>query len=347
MIAGKSIAFHRNRLAKLALCLLAVGVSCGAGAQVPAVPDLPGNLPVEASRKLLAQRDQFAARRESFLSEGKAHNQRCRDVPLDTPEATACAAARNRLAAELVRLRQASAALQAEIGGETGRAALAEKRRAEQMVTDISHGAAALLPPDFPRIEEIENSPGVEAWRRGMDASINHDWPLALAWFQTARQKDPENAALGRAVELAQWISDQRRNIGARAGRDPPLPQPASAASGAVQLPQNEDLEFLFSHLGTDDAAMVERDIQLFYDAEPPAPAGSLPDAPLREITATARRAFAHELQGLAMIRIMDKDFAGAAALLDAAEKQAPEVPNYRKTRDLVRGWIDQGVFTK
>lgn len=224
---------HIGQYARLVLFALVAGVPLAAHAAVPVVPDVPGDLSPPESEYLLAKRELFSAQREAFLTQAKSHNQRCHDVPLDSPEARDCAAARDRLTGELAKLQQAADALNVEIGGAVGRAALAEKRRAEQMVTDISHGAMASLPPDFPRIEEIENSPGIEAWRRGMDAAMNHDWQLALAWFKMAQQKDPGNAALGRAVELAQWTWDERQ-------KKAPTPE------SPVQHPKAEDLQYLF-----------------------------------------------------------------------------------------------------
>jgi hypothetical protein len=49
---------------------------------------------------------------------------------------------------------------------------------------------------------EIENSPGAREAHKGMEVLQQHDNAAALAWFQTALQKDPNNAALKRTVEL-------------------------------------------------------------------------------------------------------------------------------------------------
>ena len=37
------------------------------------------------------------------------------------------------------------------------------------------------------------------------------DWPAALAWWQDALNRDPNNAALKRSVDLAQWMVDKRK----------------------------------------------------------------------------------------------------------------------------------------
>jgi hypothetical protein len=79
----------------------------------------------------------------------------------------------------------------------------------------------------------VEHSPGYEAWLRGMDAVAQHDWELAAAWFGTARLRDPDNAALRRAVEISEWTRDFYR-------------RPDARAAAALQLPQDADLALLF-----------------------------------------------------------------------------------------------------
>ena len=53
---------------------------------------------------------------------------------------------------------------------------------------------------------ELKNSPAADRITKGFQAVINHDWPVALAWFQDALNRDPNNAALKRSVDLAQWM---------------------------------------------------------------------------------------------------------------------------------------------
>jgi tetratricopeptide (TPR) repeat protein len=69
-----------------------------------------------------------------------------------------------------------------------------------------ARGVLRPLPPGLPRVEEIERSPGAGAWRRGMDAFIQGHFQMAYAWFVTAQQHDPMNAALGRAVTVSGWV---------------------------------------------------------------------------------------------------------------------------------------------
>jgi len=56
------------------------------------------------------------------------------------------------------------------------------------------------------QVPELKNSPVADRITKGFQAVINHDWPVALAWWQDALNRDPSNAALKRSVELAQWM---------------------------------------------------------------------------------------------------------------------------------------------
>lgn len=61
------------------------------------------------------------------------------------------------------------------------------------------------------QVPELKNSPAADRISKGFQAVINHDWPVALAWWQDALNRDPNNAALKRSVDLAQWMVDKRK----------------------------------------------------------------------------------------------------------------------------------------
>ena len=61
------------------------------------------------------------------------------------------------------------------------------------------------------QVPELKNSPAADRITKGFQAVIKHDWPVALAWFQDALNRDPNNAALKRSVDLAQWMVDRRK----------------------------------------------------------------------------------------------------------------------------------------
>jgi hypothetical protein len=64
------------------------------------------------------------------------------------------------------------------------------------------------------QVPELMHSPAADRISKGFQAVINHDWPVALAWWQDALKRDPGNAALQRSVDLARWMVD-RRHAGA------------------------------------------------------------------------------------------------------------------------------------
>lgn len=107
--------------------------------------------------------------------------------------------------------------------------------------------------------EEIERSPGAAAARRGLaaliradregnpddalspakraewEATADRDWQTAIAWYKTALQKDPQNAALKRMVGLCEYTLEWRRRTTAEMARHAPGPasQVAPAATTA------------------------------------------------------------------------------------------------------------------
>ena len=85
--------------------------------------------------------------------------------------------------------------------------------------TTSSHVDTSVVDARVPRdgayltdqVPELKNSPAVDRITKGFQAVINHDWPVALAWWQDALNRDPNNAALKRSVDLAQWMVDKRK----------------------------------------------------------------------------------------------------------------------------------------
>ena len=61
------------------------------------------------------------------------------------------------------------------------------------------------------QLPELKQSPAADRITKGFQAVINHDWPVALAWWRDALNRDPNNAALKRSVDLAQWMVDRRK----------------------------------------------------------------------------------------------------------------------------------------
>ncbi|TAN38301.1 MAG: hypothetical protein EPN25_14140 [Nitrospirae bacterium] len=61
------------------------------------------------------------------------------------------------------------------------------------------------------QVPELKHSPSADRITKGFQAVINHDWPMALAWWQDALNRDPNNATLRRSVDLAHWMVDKRK----------------------------------------------------------------------------------------------------------------------------------------
>jgi len=67
--------------------------------------------------------------------------------------------------------------------------------------------------PTLPRVAEIENSPGAGEARKAFQAIIAKDWPVAIVWYKQALLKDPNNAALKRSLDLAEYTVTRRLEI--------------------------------------------------------------------------------------------------------------------------------------
>ena len=70
---------------------------------------------------------------------------------------------------------------------------------------------------------EIPDTPAGNRVRKGFEAIQDHDWKVALAWFQDALNHDPGNAGIQRLIELAQYTME-------RAKRPRPSTLPAKPA---------------------------------------------------------------------------------------------------------------------
>ncbi len=79
------------------------------------------------------------------------------------------------------------------------------------------------------QVPELKNSPAADRIRKGFQAVVNHDWPVALAWWKEALKRDPKNKALQRSVDLAQWMVDRPKVIAK--GPANPLSQAIYSAS--------------------------------------------------------------------------------------------------------------------
>jgi tetratricopeptide (TPR) repeat protein len=63
------------------------------------------------------------------------------------------------------------------------------------------------------KVPELQNSPEAERIRKGYQALLNRDWQVALAWWQDALDRDPNNSALKRSVDLAKWMVARQQEV--------------------------------------------------------------------------------------------------------------------------------------
>jgi len=70
---------------------------------------------------------------------------------------------------------------------------------------------------------EIPDTPAGNSVRKGFEAILDHNWKVALVWFQDALNHDPGNAGIQRLIDLAQFTMEREK-------RPRPSAQPAKAA---------------------------------------------------------------------------------------------------------------------
>ena len=207
------------------VALLAVDA---AQAALPAMPEIPVTLPDSVREPLIAKRQPLALRKMTLIEEGKSINQQCTNLQKGSPQHQACLARQTRFNANAASLGREFDKLEDEIDAAIG----AEKKRLAALNPDTSV-VDARVPRDgaylIAQVPELARSPAADRITKGFQAVINHDWPVALAWWQDALQRDPNNAALKRSVDLAQWMVDRRKAVAA--GPATPLSAAIHAAS--------------------------------------------------------------------------------------------------------------------
>lgn len=250
-------------------------------------------------------------------------------------------------------------------------AAIAAQPNTDTSVVD-ARGPIGRQYSELPRLEAVENSPGRAAWLRGMDAIANSDYELAAAWFGTALQRDPTNAALARGLDGTTFVRDQRR-LRAAGGANAQGP-------GQIVAPDAADIGLLLADSAATrppvDPRLVPTDADARLLAEAPTPAvdprlipteadarllfdqtsrsvGDLytthtaeiaaRQAPSGDAATNARRAYARDMAGQALARLGEPGadqtaaVSDAVAMLEIAARQAPEVSSYGAARDALR----------
>ena len=120
------------------------------------------------------------------------------------------------------------------------------------------------------QVPELRNSPQVNQINAGFSAILSHDWPAALGWWQQALLQDPNNGALKRSVDLAQWMVDRKNSQ--KAGLVSPLKAAqynASKGDWGAAIKQFEAAKIAHPEIGryADDmvATLKEKQISAKY----------------------------------------------------------------------------------
>lgn len=124
--------------------------------------------------------------------------------------------------------------------------------------TDTSVVDARNVPPGLPKAWNnaiatayLDAPPGVsDRVRKGFQAVATRDWKVAKAWFEDALNRDPNNAGLKRLVALSDAPQPSNK----------PKPAPAATNNPNLQLPDPNDIRFLFPGL----QAMKDREAPVF-----------------------------------------------------------------------------------
>jgi hypothetical protein len=93
-------------------------------------------------------------------------------------------------------------------GLRTSQPAPAEAPNLDPMVVDARH-----VPTGLPKSVEAEipDTPSGARVRKAFEAVMDHDWTVALAWFQDALNHDPGNAGIERLIDLAQFTMEREK----------------------------------------------------------------------------------------------------------------------------------------
>ncbi len=138
------------------------------------------------------------------------------------------------------------------------------------VITDAMVVDARNVPTGLPKFvqDSIPHTPAGDRVRKGFQAVLNHDWPVALAWFQDALNKKPGDAGLERLVDLARFTLNYRNHPPAPAA----LASPAPPAAALQPLPVPAGLEVALKEKLNEDLAKAMDDYNEHRLSLPPNP---------------------------------------------------------------------------
>jgi tetratricopeptide (TPR) repeat protein len=116
---------------------------------------------------------------------------------------------------------------------------------------------------DFVAGLKLPNPDLAERTRKGLQAAANHDWPVALAWWQDALDRDPNNPVLKRSVDLARWMVAQRQQTGWVASK------PVDDAFAAWAKGDAAQAQRLIKQAQPKSLSVTDADLMLLFDDAP------------------------------------------------------------------------------
>lgn len=205
----------------------AFGFSGLALAQFESPSAVPSGLERPAAAQLAGERSRLMVQMSQLAAMLAAHNSGCSQVRSDDVAAIrSCQSSQANVQASISRYN-------ADLANYESRLQTAQSAWPTDLdtMTVDARGRIGEQFAGLPVYKEIASSPGRVAWLRGMDAVARRDWELAAAWFGTAKLRDPSNAAIGRATNLAIWTRDKLRS--------------PKSAKPQIVVPKPADLELM------------------------------------------------------------------------------------------------------
>lgn len=249
------------------LGLLAMGSA--QAIDIPALPVVPPNI-AATNPALVKQREVLLKERKALLDRTNSHNQLCSAVEVGSAAEASCTKAYPALEQAINSHIQASKQYNDDhLAAVNLAASLKPAPNADTSVVDARNVPSGLPKALDNAIASAYSSapPGVsERVRKGFQAVMIRDWKVAKAWFQDALNRDPDNVGLKRLIALTDSSLQPNQRPATVDVRNEPVglggksdmkgssaPQgktkPAQATGTQLQLPDPNDIRFLFPGL--------------------------------------------------------------------------------------------------
>jgi tetratricopeptide (TPR) repeat protein len=198
----------RSQLPLLFAAIAFLFAASAGAADIPPLAEIEPAL-AAAHPDLVKQRAALRKERDAMRDATRRHNQACSQVEPGSAADARCSKALATLTSQVDRHIQASNTY----NDQHRIAVLQATPHTDTTVVDARGPRDGAYLVD--QVPELKASPAADRIAKGFQALILRQWPVALAWWQEALQRDPGNAALKRSVALAQWMVDRRNAVAA------------------------------------------------------------------------------------------------------------------------------------